>query len=226
MTSESSGNALIYVLIAIILLGALTFAISRSSDSNPQGEISEAAAKAAATSILAYEAQAKSAVNQMIMNGTKVDEINFDFPSAATFNSGDTTKKLFHPDGGGLQYKALPSTADNKTNTSPPSGFYIGKYNNYSWTTSGAQDVIFSAYNLKQEVCIELNRKLTASVTIPSVTVDSTRMLTVPSQYYGGSPANSNFTPTKCPACEGKPSFCISNTSPGGYSFYSILVAR
>ncbi len=227
MTSKSSGNALIYVLIAIILLGALSFAISRSSDSNPQGEISEAAAKTAATSILAYEAQVKSAVNQMIMNGTKPSDIIYTMPWEPTFNDAPTANKLFHPDGGGLQWKGFnPSIFRTGGNPTPDyslsnayNGYYVGRFNNVAWTATTNRDIIFSAYAVKSEICAELNRKVDGTTAVYTVgTGESPRRLFMQNAYHNG--GWNDITATTCPACENKNSLCVSNT------YYSVIYAR
>ncbi len=224
---SSSGNALLYVLIAVILLGALSFTISRSGDNNPSGEISDAAAKTAATSILAYEAQAKAAVNQMIMNGTKVTDIVYTMPWESTFNDAPTTAKLFHPDGGGLQWKPLPDTAKGQVVNPTPGyslssgykGYYVGRFNNVGWSPSSSLDIVFSAFGLKDAVCKELNRRLTGiSATYTVGAGESPRRLFVPSAYHTG--GQNDITATTCPNCENKNAFCIIDT------YYSILYAR
>ncbi|PZP57456.1 MAG: hypothetical protein DI586_00025 [Micavibrio aeruginosavorus] len=224
---KSSGNALIYVLIAVILLGALSFAISRSSDSNPNAEISDAAAKAAATSILAYEAEAKMAVNQMIQNGTKLTDINYMMPWEPTFNDAPTVNKLFHPDGGGLQWKGFTPSIFRSNGSPAPgynlsnayNGYYVGRFNNVAWTPTSNRDVIFTAYAVKPEICAELNRKVAGITATYGVGAgESPRRLFVQNAYHTG--GWNDITTTTCPDCADRSALCVANT------FYSVLIAR
>ena len=222
-SSNASGNVFLYILIAVILFGALSFTISKSNDSNPQGELSDASVKVALTSILAYEAQAKMAVNQMVQNGAKIDDIIFDMPSASSFNTGSTTLKLFHPDGGGLQYKPIPTASLGTPWTTAPSAYYVDRYNNVGWTPSSAQEVLFTVIGLNEKICQELNKKISGSSTIPSFSgsLPMARAI-IPPAVSGNSAAD--LTTSACPTCDGKAAACAG--WGGKYGYYSVLAGR
>lgn len=222
MTSQR-GNAFVYILIAVVLFAGLTFAITSNMQNSADKEISEAQAKTAATQILAYASEAQNAINRMTMNGTEIDDIDFTMPSNASFNNAPTINKLFHPDGGGLQYKNLPVNSSNLT-TTPANAYYVGKDNNFEWTPTASRDVLFTAFSLKKEVCQELNRKISGSPTVPKVASTNLRVYLVSSSYYGG--VDLDMTAAACPDCAEKPALCISSSNENRYAFYSILIAR
>lgn len=220
--ARTNGNAFVYILISVILLGGLSFAISRSNDSNPSSEISAGATTAAVTSILAYEAQAQMAVDQMVQNGTTIDNIDFTRPAAATFNTAPTINKLFHPDGGGLQFKSLPASAVQAGITSPASTYAIGKMQNIEWTPTGTSDVIFTAYGIPLAVCQALNKKIHGATTTVVWNNDISTFVT--------SLLNTGYVPATfsvvgCPLCDKKAAACGKGTG-AAYLYYSILISR
>ena len=77
---QESGNALIYVLIAIALFAALSFTLARQSDTGEAGTLSDERAELYATQIISYAAQTKSALDQMLFIGTDIDDLDFIAP--------------------------------------------------------------------------------------------------------------------------------------------------
>lgn len=219
---KSQGNVFIYVLIAIGLLAALTFAISKGSDSNPQAELDSASASTAATSILTYEAQTRIAINQMSQNGSSLDSIVFTIPSDASFNTAPTINKLFHIDGGALQYRPLPKAAVVASVTNPQSSYVIGKIQNIVWTPTTNSDLVFFAYGIPLQVCEVLNKKITGSPTVPVWGVaTAAHMNTLLTTGYLGI----SFAAAACPGCENKSAVCLKDSS-NVYLYYSILASR
>ena len=218
-----TGNAFVYILLATVLLGALSFAISKNQDASPQSDIDDARVRSAVTSILSYEAQARNAINGMVQSGTKIDDIDFVLPNKTAFNTAPNINKLFHPNGGGLQWRALPASAVGPSQGSslPVQGMYVGRFNNFQWTPSTAQDVVFTAHTITKDVCAALNLKITGSAAIPNI--GNSRPMMVDSAI--SATANVDMTVSKCATCDGKPSFCVFNGG-SNYDYYSILVAR
>lgn len=221
--SNSRGNAFLYILLAIVLLAGLTFAISKSgSDIDAGAELGEGQAKIAANAVIAYAAAAQNAVLRLQQVGVDEGAIDLLRPDKAGFNSGDTTVRLYHPDGGGLTLKPMsPGAGDSAAAYTP--GFYIGRFSNFYWTPTAAEDVIFAAYGLKKEVCEEINRQITGNVTIPSTT-QSLKSLFVDVQISGSGTNASAITTAECSGCEEKPALCVTDGS--NYAYYNVLVAR
>lgn len=225
---NQKGNVFVYILIAVGLFGALMFAISKSSSQNDvSGELSEGQSKIVAGEIIAYAASATNALAQMQQTGANISQIDFMLPADTDFNTNTVTHpiiyKLFHPDGGGFNYKPLPSKASADDKTGLAAGYYIGRFNNIEWTPTTANDVVFAAYEITKNVCIELNKKVAGTSTIPTVVGDSLQNFFVYDDLHTGS--NSNFMVSNCAACEEVPAMCVSD-STGKYAFYSILEAE
>ncbi len=73
---KQSGNALIFILIAIALLGLLTVTLSRSSDStNDTGDFEQN--QIAASEILSYAKSIENAVQMLLVRGCSENELSF-----------------------------------------------------------------------------------------------------------------------------------------------------
>lgn len=217
------GNAFLYVLIAIVLFAALTYAMVRNHDAGgAASEIDEGRVSVAADSILAYAVSTQTAITRMDQMGTSADAIDFMLPSDTVFNDPPTLDKLFHPDGGGLVYKPLPKDALDATVTNPDAGFYVGRFSNFEWSPTTAQDVIFSAYGLTQAVCARLNRQITGDAAIPEIQGISLQQALVDASLHTS--GNADLDSSTCADCEEKPALCIREGAK--YGFYSIMVAQ
>jgi hypothetical protein len=225
MKHNQRGNAFLYILIAIILFAGLMFTISRSRQSETTGTLTEGRAQVAANSILAYATSAQNAISNLDIVGTDANTIDFTLPSDATFNNAPTIHKIYHPDGGSLTYKPLPADADGDDGAGLDSGYYIGRFNNVEWTPTATNDVLFVAFEIRQDVCEAINLKLTGSTTIPSIVGDTIENLMIDDTIHGGS--NSDFAAANCAACDEKPALCVSKVAASTkYAFYSLMVAQ
>jgi hypothetical protein len=229
MIKNQNGNVFVYILIAVALFGALMFVLSKSaSQEDVRDDLSEGRYKIAANEILSYAAATENAIVQMQQSGATVDQIDFMLPSDADFNTAPNIYKLFHPDGGALVYKPLPDAAKvTWSGAAPKPGYYVGRFNNVTWTPTTAQDVIFTAYNIKKEVCAQIDKKVIGSTTIPATSAVSIRLYTVDDDLYTTG-SNVAFTKTVCPVCEDISEQCVAYTFSGStfYVFYSILQAE
>jgi len=224
MIKNQNGNILVYILIAVALLGALTFAISRSSSqTDTVGELTEGQAKIMAGEIIAYAASASNALTQMQQTGATLAMINYMRPSDVNFNTAPTIYKLYHPDGGGLSLKPLPARANADDGLGLASGYYVGRFNSFEWTPTTAQDVIFAAFEIKEAVCRELNKRVAGISTIPTATGDTLQNFFVDATLHSGT--NVNFQIANCPACDGLGALCVTDGS-NKYTFYTILEAE
>lgn len=227
MRNSEHGNAFLYILIAVAMFAALMFAISRSVENDsPQSQMDDSKAKIAANDILSYAAIATNAVTLMDQAGTEAAQINFMYPSDVNFNVAPTIDKIFHPDGGGLNYKTLPQFGSDNSTVGLTSGYYIGRFNNVVWTPTTGQDVIFTAFGLSQSVCAAINKKIVGSETIPATVGGDFKRYLIEGSVFSG--VNVDLDNGVCPACEDIAALCVSNTSLGvtKYAFYNILVAE
>ncbi|NCT41302.1 MAG: hypothetical protein GW778_06555 [Alphaproteobacteria bacterium] len=227
---KESGNALIYVLIAIVLFAALSFTLSRQSGTGDMNELPDTRAELYATQIISYAAQVKSALDQMVFTGAKIDELDFTDPSDAAFNMGTQkarSNRVFHPEGGGITKGRLPPEAVREVLTDPSAGWYLGQFNNVEWTRSAADDVILVAYQIRREVCAKINEKINGSPVIP-VLSDSIRAVMIDDSYYTGSNVELTTDATSgtpvCADCHEMRSLCVENQAQNAYGFYTIVL--
>ncbi len=217
------GNAMIYVLVVIALFAALTFILSRQSDTTEAGGMSAQQADIAATQIIETSMQVKQALDSMMFGGTAVAGLDFVLPSDAAYDTPPNKDKVFHPDGGGVILTRLPNGAALDGVTDPAPGWYLGRFNTVDWTPGSGQDVILSAYGIAKAVCERINEKLTGSRTIP-VSSAALRNVMVDDAHHNGS--NAAFTAATCAGCDGHPSLCVEDPANDKWGFYAIVEAQ
>ncbi len=224
---RESGNALVYVLIAIALFAALSMTMGRQTDTGETGTLSDERADLYATQIISYAAQSKQIIDQMIFTNTDIPDLDFVLPSVAAFNTAPHIDKVYHPEGGGLMQGRIPAEARTSAITDPDPGWYFGRFNNVEWTATAGTDVILIAYQISQQVCEKINEKVTGSTVIPVMT-DSIKETMIDDSFYGAG-TNTDLTTDPgdiCPACDKMSSLCVQNQGLNAYGFYSILADR
>ena len=220
--SGQRGNALIYVIIALALLGGLTMLLTKQGSESD--DLSYETNELLVTKTVAFAATAKNTVDQMMMSGTQVGNLIYLRPDEAGFDTAPNYNKVFHPDGGGLTLPAVDSTVFTGTDTAPEPGWYMGRFNNIEWTPTGANDVLFVAYGINQSLCAAINKKIKNDASIPVVSGGTTEEFFVNTTYGGA--ANANFMEANCTECEGFPSLCVANTGNADYTYYNIISAQ
>lgn len=227
---QERGNALVYVLIAICLFAALSFVLGKQTDTSEGSAISEDKAELYATQLISYSAQAKSAVDQMVFSGTKLDNLDFTLPTESGFNTAPPalTNKVFHPDGGGLSPGRLPAEAVAQNSTDPTAGWYIGRFNNVEWTKTAGTDVVLVAYQINKKVCEKINEKAVGSDAIP-VMGDSIKETMINDAFHTGVNTDLTTDPTGSPVCADchkRASICVEDQGGGRYAFFTVLEDR
>jgi hypothetical protein len=213
---SQKGNALIYVLIAIALFAALGFTMMRQTDSSEMSALDDDRAELLATQLISYSAQAKSAADQMLFQGARIDNLDFILPGEGGYDTPPNINKVYHPDGGGLINSSLAEDSINQIAATPLAGWYMGRFNNIEWTRSTDSDVILTAHNIRPELCRILNEKITGSTDIPALTGDI-------EDYLIDTTTNTDLTMAVCPGCGDNFSLCVSNSGVTTYSFYTII---
>lgn len=160
------GNALFFILLAIVLLGAITFLLTRSGSTVDQsGDIEQNRIRA--SQVLRYAKSIESAVQKMMqIRNVSERDISFQNPTTATdytnANCTSTDCRIFHQDGAGLVYRDPPSGANDG------SEWIFTGANNVGTSagpvgTSGARtgnDLIMLMPNASASLCIQINREL------------------------------------------------------------------
>lgn len=237
MTSQSQekrsaerGNALIYILIAVALFAALSFMLGRQTDTSEVSSLDSEKARIVANQIVSYASQAKQSMdNMMFVNGGR-PEIDFTTPDEDDFNDQPTGTKIYHPDGGGLNRGTIPKQAQGIGDTNPPTGWYMGAFNNFDWSPTNEDDVLLTAHNIDQNVCGALNELIIGSADIP-VLSKSSKLFLIDSETEGfGQGLNENMKTEEpgadCLECADKAMMCVRSGGAGVYSFYAVLEAR
>ncbi len=217
--ASQRGNAMIYVLIALALFGALTLTLSSQNEQADGEEISDEQAELYAVELIEYAASAKNVVDQMIMTGTSINELDFVNPSSAGFDTPPHIHKVYHPSGGGLNYQAgfNENIIDGFS-----AGWYVMSETNVEWTPTTADDVILSALRVSEKVCATINKKITGSLDIPQTAIGLNNL------FDPNNVAKGDFLNTSCTtdACIGYPSLCVQNITDLDYGFFNIVAAR
>ncbi|MCB1783752.1 MAG: hypothetical protein KDI13_07115 [Alphaproteobacteria bacterium] len=217
-----NGNALVYVLIAIVLFAALGMTFMSQSRNDTTEELDDSRAELLATQMISYAAQGKSTLDQMSFSGTQIGSFNFTKPGESGYNTAPHIHKVYHPSGGGLLPSNIPTDAIAQVSSNPEPGWYMGRFNNVEWTPTTGTDIILTAFQISKTVCEKINEKVLGTTTIP-ILASSAKSYLVDATLYAGS--NVDFNTSACAACEGYMSLCVQDPS-GIYAFYNVLLDR
>lgn len=110
--NKESGNILFIILIAIVLIGALTAAIS-SSDNSESAGIDNETLVIRASEVQRYASELERGINYIMQNGVSEQDIRFAIPTDTANTTGygdlaadaDKSDQMFHVDGGGANYR-------------------------------------------------------------------------------------------------------------------------
>jgi hypothetical protein len=224
--SGQRGNALIYVIIALALLGGLTMLLTKQG--NESDDLSYEKTELVVVKTVAFAAAGKNTVDQMLMSGTNINNLSYLRPTMVGFDTAPHHNKIFHPEGGGLTLSAndpnLFNVSSGPVMGEPPPGWFMGRFNNVEWTPTASLDIVLTAYDIQRGPCQAINKKITGSTAIP--------VLTGASHSYTVSNADGTsvvlpFTKAVCAACDGFPSLCVQGSGPSGkYAYYNIISAQ
>lgn len=213
------GNAMIYVLLAIALFGVLTATLSGQNNDADGQDIDDEQIEFYASELLEYSAAAKSVIDQMLITGSTIDDLDFINPTSAAFDTPPHIHKVFHPSGGGLTYIEAPN--ENTLNVvAGTGGWRWQNLTNVEWTPTASNDIMLSAFQISQAICAKINSKITGNETIPTVSNQIGRVFS-PSVL-----PNEDLTSSNCSGCDGYPALCVRNSAGNAYNFYTILAAR
>jgi hypothetical protein len=155
---KDSGNALWFILLAIALLAALTFAVTRSSDTSEQTNVTEHDT-IAASEIMRTAKGIEEAVSRFRLNGMPENDISFYTSDALTayYNPNCGTRpdcQVFGAGGGGISYQGPDSSLNDGT------PWIVTSDNDVAAVGTTAPDLLLILPNVNPGVCIALNRAL------------------------------------------------------------------
>lgn len=224
------GNVLFYILIAVSMLGALSYAVTQSSRGNVT-QMSTERNKLVAGELIEYSNVMVQAVSQLRLRGVDEDELCFDDPAwgADDYDHAgctDNYNKIYHPDGAALSWSGLPDDAVD-AGASPDNLWHINGANEVEGigTTCGSDscvDLLLIADELKQNVCTSINDLL--GVSNPSE-VPPSDMGMSHSRFMGVYGFNETMSDEDVNLIS-KQSACYLDDDTGVYTFYTVLLAR
>jgi len=215
-----SGNVLMYVMIAILLFAALSFALMRSGggDAGIAGGMGDERAALKGGELIAHAMAARSAVEQMrVLSNVQPSEFDFVKPGGTGFDTPPHTGKVFHPVGGGLS--AFVDSPELFANGASGRGWVAQQGTNVEWSATGASDIIYTFVDTSRQICAAINQKLYKSSAIPVLSLTSS------AAFVNGGADDAAITSASCTDCVGKPSLCVED-SAGAYAFYTIVLSR
>ncbi len=232
MRKLESGSALFYVLIAVALLGTLSYAVTNSGRGNIQ-QLTQDKARLVAAELIEYSNVLGSAVAQLKLRGVSDTELCFDDPQWAIdydhAGCTDDLNKVFHVSGAGAIW-AEPNSEGMDAAATPDNLWHFYNDNEIEEVgttcgTANCSDLIMVVDELSQTVCIELNELL--GVVNPAAVPPTDTGLG--ETLYKGAYAHNNVIGDEAGGTEitGKTAGCFQKTgAPAAYVFYKVLVAR
>ncbi len=227
------GNVIFYVLIAVVLLAALSFAVAQSGRGNVK-EISDNQARLLATELIEYSNTAGAAVSQLRLRGVKDSELCFDDPGwAIDYDhagcAADDANKVFHISGAGVIWnEAVGEAMDSSATPDNLWHFYGDNEIQDVGTTcaaAGCADLLIVVDELSLAVCIKLNDLL--GVNNPGAVPPTD--LGLGETLYKGSFAYNNTIGDEAGGTDlkAKTAACFQKTGvPAEYIYYKVLIVR
>ena len=154
-SSSQSGNILFYVLIGIVLVGALTVALRMGGDAGKDPDSERLVIKA--TEVQRYAAQVQQAVLTMINKGVSEADVRFAHPLASAdygVVTDDPTHQVFGAVGGNIEYAAPV------TNVNDGSQWEFFGTSDIPQVGSNKSELIAVLPNVTQEFCNVINLQL------------------------------------------------------------------
>lgn len=173
--SAESGSALIYILVAIALFAALSFAMTQNMRGG-SGQ-NEEIVQLQATEILQYTNGLQRALRSMRIEGVEFSELSFDNNFVTGYDHvgcGDNKCKIFHIEGGGMAYQP-PITEDWLDGARAGQALYgewyfpgdlcvldVGTDTGTGCSTDGIdnEDVVIILPWIKKALCEQINKEL------------------------------------------------------------------
>ncbi len=238
---SETGNVLFYILIAVALIAALTFAVAQSSRGNVQ-QLSSERARLYATEIIEHANIMASAVSQIRLRGSALNELCFDHTSwgASDYDHSpactDDFNKIYHPDGAGITWSQAPSEAMDATFTPDNLWHFYGdnQIENVGTTCginpANCSELIMVVDELQLIVCQQINGLLgvTDENTAPPIDTGFGEARYVGTFGYTatiGDEAASSALKGETAGCFSDPPVGVP-LAPTNYIFYKVLVSR
>lgn len=234
---DQSGNVLVYILIAVGLLGALSYAMTQTAQQNMSGLTKDRAAMDA-TQVIEYGNILNNAVAQLRLRGVQETAISFqqneDDEDYTNATCTQDRCKVFVKNGGGVNaYEPNSAWLDKKFNGETLYGdFYIS--GETAVTDVGGDDpelILFLPY-IGKELCKAINKRLGLKLEDEDTPSQSEDFLGVSAYFAGEFPVEAEMTITGDGTREndeilhGVTAGCLQYSADASYHYYQVLMAR
>ena len=230
MMTNSSGNVLFLILIAVALFAALSYAVTQSTRSGG-GDASKEKLLTESSVIVQKSVSIRTAATQMMISrGITAAELLFDPPkNFGGLTAGEIAREVFHPQGGGAIYpegwivtSALQIDGIGLTDTGNP--------------LKGSDIVAITS--VSREMCDALNKKLgiaidialsDANIDLVATNYDDNMDKAHPginggvNGYWGSIGSAGTIS---LPPYTGKPQGCFYNGASDFYIYYDVIIER
>ena len=216
------GNALFMILIAIVLLAALTYAISQ--DSQQQSSVlPKQTIDNQINQLITYASALGGSLQQMVTNGENPNTLYSSLNTESTGFTSPYNLEIFAPLGGGITYMSQSSpdagaVATNYNINAPSIITGVGCSSGTGCPASTTGHIIFTASISSASYCAQINYVLTGSTTVPVMT-DAVFTPLFNSPTVATTVGSSSCTPT----CANIARYCVSNTEGTAWGFYADL---
>lgn len=220
-TRTQRGSVLIYIFVAIALLGALTLVVSRSTSGYTDAGEGD---RLRVQSILSFIQGAALGAVRINDRGLTLTERSMVSPTSPFYGDSTANIQIFHPNGGGVSYQPGGNTVLYAETWPDPHPWVYG--GNYFIRTavsvpgigSAAGDVVIFVMGLHQRTCSEINSFLHNTDVIPVISQPRNQfgVFTIPAISDTGNIIN------------GHSFYCVQTLVDGTqtYLFYQVAIAR
>lgn len=239
---HQSGNVLFYILIAVALLAALSYAVAQGGRSSLSG-LTEEKSRLYAGEILEYADSISNAVSQLKLRGYTDTQISFENNIVSGYvnsNCSEDFCRVFALDGGGVNYMSpkvdwLDSTFSSQLRYAE---LYFHGHSHVEDVGTGDDDLVLFIPYLKKELCMALNDLLGIEPTGRDVPLETNGPFAVNIKYTGAfvqvvdRKVSGDGTTGQTDILYGKQAGCTmssggaSNPSAGTYHFFKVLIPR
>ncbi len=230
MKSPESGNILFYILVGVMLLAALSFAVTQGSRDNTQN-LNQDKQRLLATEIIDYGDTVKKAVDTLRLRGVPLMSLSFaDSGLAAAYGTPGTNPpdEIFNTAGGAAVYKDV--TPDALDGVATQSYVFTAKNEIKDVGSTCAADacteLIMMLPSLKKDLCIAINTILGVDNPSGAPPTDSASDATPFAGAATAVYADTLGDEAGSAALAGKTAGCFLDSGSSKYTFYQVLQAR
>ncbi len=241
---SQAGNVFFLILIAIVLLGAFTFSVTRTSSMS--SDATSESNKVAASRIISYGSALKTTIDQMRGNGISEKDISFANPFVSGYGTAGTNApvEVFNIEGGGMTYEK-PNPAWLDSTYSAQDGYgewrftggnalrYVGTplaqdSSVYCIADSTCKELVVILPYVKKDICQAIDN-MTGFLVSSAIPADQTNIDFTKFTGTYLAPNNHISTATSTDGTWGKTQGCIEgggSPAAGSYHYFQVLIAR